>query len=177
MLNRILKYGAIGGVIIAIPTFTIPVQFRHHIPDVMAMTIGYASMLIALTTVFLGIRQQREAQGGVIRFLPALAMGLAISIVASVFYVLAWELVLAVTHMDFAGDYANSVLAHARAKGVPADQLVKLTAQMDDFKRSYANPAYRMTMTFTEIAPVGALVSLVSAALLRNSGFMPVRRA
>ena len=133
--------------------------------------------LIALTTVFLGIKHQRDqVQGGVIGFWRALGMGLAISLVAGIFYALAWELVLAVTHMDFAGDYAKSVIAHQKAKGASAAALAKLTAQMDDFQRSYANPAYRMTMTFTEIAPVGVLVSLISAGLLRNSGFLPARR-
>jgi hypothetical protein len=176
MLKTILKYGAIGGIIVAIPTFTIPVQFRHDIPDSLAMAIGYTSMLVALTTVFLGIKHLRDtAGGGVIGFWKGLGVGLAISVVAGIFYVLAWELVLAVTHMDFAGDYARSVIAQARAKGMAAEKLAKLTASMADFRRSYANPAYRMTMTFCEIAPVGVLVSLVSAALLRNSRFLPVR--
>ena len=174
MLRNILVYGVIGGVIVGIPTFTIPWQFANHIPDGMAMLIGYATMLIALTTVFLGIKHQRDAvQGGVIRFFPALGMGLAISVVAGIFYVLAWELVLAVTHMDFAGGYAKAMIAGSHAKG-PA--LAKLVAEMEQFKRDYANPLYRMPETFTEIFPVGVLVSLISAVLLRNSRFLPARR-
>ncbi len=39
----------------------------------------------------------------------------------------------------------------------------------------YAKPWYRMPMTFAEIFPVGILVSLVSAALLRNPRFLPAR--
>jgi hypothetical protein len=177
MLRNILVYGAIGGIIVAIPTFTIPWQFANHIPSGTGMLIGYASMLIALTTVFLGIKQQRDTQGGVIRFLPALGIGLAISIVAGIFYVLAWELVLAVTHMDFAGDYAKAAIAHQKARGVSGAALARTVAEMEDFKRSYANPFYRMTMTLTEILPVGVLVSLVSAGLLRNSRFLPARRS
>ena len=177
MLRTILKYGVIGGVIVAIPTFTIPVQFRHHLPDAVAMAIGYTTMLVALTTVFLGIKHQRDGvQGGVIKFVPALGVGLAISIVAGIFYVLAWELVLAITHMDFAGDYARAVIANARARGISGTALAKTVTEMEDFRRSYANPFYRMTLTFTEIAPVGLLVSLVSAGLLRNSRFLPARR-
>jgi len=48
---------------------------------------------------------------------------------------------------------------------------------METFKREYANPFYRMPMTFTEIFPVGVLVSLVSAALLRNSRFLALPRS
>jgi hypothetical protein len=48
---------------------------------------------------------------------------------------------------------------------------------MEAFKVQYANPMYRLPMTFVEIFPVGVLVSLVSAGLLRNSRFLPFRRA
>ena len=39
----------------------------------------------------------------------------------------------------------------------------------------YANPLFRLPITFTEILPVGLIVSLISALLLRNSRFMPAR--
>ena len=54
--------------------------------------------------------------------------------------------------------------------------LAQLTAEMEAFKKSYAKPLYRLTEGFTEIFPVGVLVSLVSAGLLRNRGFLPARR-
>jgi len=47
---------------------------------------------------------------------------------------------------------------------------------MERFKTMYANPAYRLPMTFVEIFPVGVLVSLMSAAVLRNSRVLPARR-
>jgi hypothetical protein len=46
---------------------------------------------------------------------------------------------------------------------------------MDAFKRQYANPLFRLPMTFAEIFPVGVLVSLVSAAILRNPRVLPAR--
>ena len=51
----------------------------------------------------------------------------------------------------------------------------RLAAEMAEMKRNYANPLYRMPMTFAEIFPVGLLVALVSAALLRNPRFLPAR--
>ena len=47
---------------------------------------------------------------------------------------------------------------------------------MQRFKTQYAHPLFRMPMTFTEIFPVGVLVSLISAGLLRKSTFLPARR-
>lgn len=47
---------------------------------------------------------------------------------------------------------------------------------MQRFRTQYANPLFRMPMTFTEIFPVDVLVSRISAALLRKPGFLPARR-
>ena len=41
----------------------------------------------------------------------------------------------------------------------------------------YANPLYRLPITFVEIFPIGVLISLISAVLLRNSRFLPARRS
>lgn len=63
-----------------------------------------------------------------------------------------------------------------RAAGASAAELAALQTWMAEFRVSYANPLIRLPITFSEIFPVGLLVSLVSAALLRNPRFMPLRR-
>ena len=102
-------------------------------------------------------------------------MGVAISFIAGVFYVFAWELAQATVVHDFAGNYAASTIANARANGADEATIAKLTAQMEAFKIQYANPLFRLPMTFIEIFPVGVLVSLVSALVLRNSRAAPAR--
>jgi hypothetical protein len=176
MLKRILIYGAVAGLIVGVPLFTMTVAMQGHPEPPYSMVLGYSIMLIALSTVFVGIKRHRDADlGGVIAFWPAFGLGLAISIVAGIFYVLAWEAALAVTHMDFAGVYAKAMIAQQQAKGVSVEALARLTAEMEQFKVQYANPFYRLPMTFAEIFPVGVLVSLVSAGLLRNRRFLPAR--
>jgi hypothetical protein len=140
------------------------------------MAIGYATMLVALSAVFMGIKHHRDvAGGGVIRFWPAFGVGLGISFVAALFYVAAWELVQATIVDDFAGSYAKSVIAAQQAKGVDPAALAKLSAEMEAFKVQYADPLFRLPMTFAEIFPVGVLVSLVSALVLRNPRVLPAR--
>jgi len=178
MLKTVLSYGAIAGLIVAIPMLGMAVALNDHPPLAWGWAIGYLTMLIALSTVFIAIKRYRDVdQGGVVRFWPAFALGLGISFVASVCYVLAWEASLAVTHMDFAGSYAGILIEQQKAQGVSGAALEKFVAEMEQFKASYANPLYRLPMTFTEIFPIGVLVSLISAALLRNRGFLALRRA
>jgi hypothetical protein len=79
--------------------------------------------------------------------------------------------------MDFATTYAEAMLENARARGASAEALATMRAELDAFKVQYADPLFRLPMTFMEIFPVGVLVSLVSAALLRNPRFLPARRS
>ena len=177
MLRTILKFGVIAGLVVGgfeIVTFVV---FSGMPPLKYGMLIGYTTMLIALSAVFVGIKQHRDVdRGGVIGFWPALGVGLGVSFIAGIFYVAAWEAVQAMTHMDFASSYAQAIIASEKAKGASAETLAKLSTDMEAFKVQYANPMYRLPMTFVEIFPVGVLVSLISAGLLRNSRFLPARR-
>ena len=174
MLQKILNYGVLAGLVVGVPLFAMTVAMRAHPAAPYGMVIGYTIMLIALSFVFVGIKRHRDLdRGGVISFWPAFGVGLAISVIAGIFYVVAWEAALAVSHLDFADGYAKALMAQQQAKGASAATLAKLSAEMQEFKVQYANPLYRVPMTFAEIFPVGVLVSWVSAGLLRNSRFLP----
>ena len=174
MLHTILKYGVIAGVVVGGFMFATFLAFSGMPPLRYGMLIGYTTMLVALSAVFVGIKRHRDVdRGGVIGFWRALGVGLGISFVAGIFYVLSWEAVQALSHMDFASTYARAMLDGERAKGASPDALAKLAADLETFKVQYADPLFRLPMTFAEIFPVGVLVSLVSAGLLRNRRFLP----
>ena len=177
MGRDILKYGVIAGLVVAAGMWGTLLAFGKEMPHgMLGMALGYLTMLVALSAVAMGIKHHRDvAGGGVIRFWPAFGMGLAISFVASVFYVAAWEIAQATVVHDFASNYAASVIANAKANGADAASIAKLGARMEAFKLQYANPLFRLPMTFAEIFPVGVLVSLVSALVLRNPRALPAR--
>lgn len=176
MLRYIVTYGVIAGVVVGVPLSAVTLTMSGHAMMSYGMLIGYLTMLIALSAVFLAIKRHRDVDlGGVIKFWPALMLGLGVSAVAGVIYVIAWEVSCAVAHADFAGAYARAMIAEQEAKGVSGVALARFKAEMDQFKVQYANPLWRWPETFAEIFPVGVIVSLVSAALLRNSRFMPAR--
>ena len=175
MTRSILMFGVIAGLIVNAPMMFFLVV-RPVKPYVDSLFFGYLVMLLALSMVFVCVKRHRDGpSGGAIRFLPAFLMGLGVSIVAGAFYVLGWEIYQAAAHYPFADDYARASLAAAHAKAVTPARLAQLTAEMARFKTQYANPLYRLPMTFMEIFPVGLLVSLISAGLLCNRRFMPVR--
>lgn len=176
MLRYILIYGVVAGVVVGVPLSVLTLTMSGPTMMSYGMLVGYLTMLIALSAVFLAIKRHRDVDlGGVIRFWPALALGLGVSTVAGVIYVVAWEVSCALAHADFAGAYAQALIAQQEAKGVSGEALERLLAEMEQFKLDYANPLYRWPMTFAEIFPVGVIVSLVSAGLLRNSRFLRVR--
>jgi hypothetical protein len=175
MLRIILIYGVIGGIIVAVPMVVSTLTLTEDTVPENAALYGYLSMLLAFTMVFVGIKHYRDkVLGGVIRFLPALGVGLGISAVASLFWVLGWELTLA-SGFDFGTAYTDSVVAAAQARGAPAGEIERLKKETAEFLVTYANPLVRLPMSFVEMFPIGALISLISAALLRNSRFLPAR--
>ena len=177
MFRLILKYGVYAGAFVGAVLFGTTIAMAGHPPPSWGVAFGYLSMLIALSAVFIGIKRHRDEDlGGVIRFWRAFGMGLAISFVAGVFYVLAWELALAVTKLDFAETYSKMLIEQQKAKGISGEALARFVTELEQFKTAYKNPLFRLPMTFVEIFPVGVLVSLVSAGLLRNSRFLPLRR-
>lgn len=177
MSGIILRYGIIAGLIVAVPMVwrMLSVEAGDTNP-LGGMLVGYLTMLVALTAVFLGIKQYRDkVLGGAIRFLPAFGVGLAISAVACVFYVVGWEISMAFSEFDFTAWYSNYMIEAAKARGASAAELAKAVEEARDFAESYRNPLVRIPFTFIEMFPVGVLVSLISAAVLRNARVLPAR--
>ena len=172
MARIVIVYGLISGLIVIagiIGTIVVHGDQPHG-----NVWLGYLIMLLGMSAVFIGVKQHRDQNnGGVIRFLPALGVGLAIAVVASLAYVLIWEVYLALTDYSFMPEYTAAYLEQQRSAGVSGEAYRALQAQMQTYVEQYRSPLYRLPMTFLEIAPVGLLVSIVSAVLLRNSRFLP----
>jgi hypothetical protein len=175
MSRIILIFGTVAGLVVAVPMCLLVANAEPGSAETSHFT-GYLIMLLALSLVFVGVKRLRDRElGGVIRFVPALLAGLGISAVAGLIYVIGWEITLAVTDFAFIDSYSNAAIEAARARGASAAEVQAVTAKMDEFREQYANPFFRLPVTFIEIFPVGLVVSLISAALLRNSRFLPAR--
>ncbi len=175
MLRISLIYGAIAGLVIIVVLIAgLTVLSGEHF--ITTEWFGYLTMIVALSAIFLGIKRHRdEALGGVIKFLPALALGLGIAVVAGVIYTLVWEIYLASSGYHFMDSYVAGVIAAKKAHGLSGPALAAAIAEMNAMKAQYDNPLYRLPMTFLEIFPVGLIIALLSAAVLRNPRVLPAR--
>jgi NADH:ubiquinone oxidoreductase subunit K len=176
MLRTALIYGIAAGLIVAVPMFSLLAMDSEHTSWSSSQLFGYSLMILALSLIFVGVKSYRDkVKGGVIKFGPAFLVGLGISVVASVIYVVGWEITQSLMQNDFASGYANSMIEAAREKGASPAEIEAMSTQMTEFQHMYANPLFRLPMTFIEIFPVGLIISLIAAALLRNPRFMPAR--
>jgi hypothetical protein len=185
MTRIILIYGGIGAVIVGSLMIAGMLSWT---PEQMAgsdegsmdsgLIVGYLTQIVALTAVFLGIKHFRDRErGGVIKFLPAFLVGLGISAVASLGWVLSWEVVLA-SGFNYQAVMNEMTAQQAASSGLTGAALEQKIAESQAFMKLYMeNPLVRMPISFIEMFPVGVIISLISALLLRNSRFMPARQA
>jgi hypothetical protein len=178
MLRIIFLYGALAGLIVILPLASVLVWEPSPEATTSSHVFGYTLMVVALSMIFLGVKRYRDRElGGVIKFLPAFLLGLGISAVAGVIYVIGWEISLHLTDFGFVSTYADGMVAKARAGGKTAAEIEKMVAEMDAFRVQYMNPLFRLPITFVEIFPVGVVISLATAAALRNPRVLPARAA
>ena len=112
MKKLVLVYGVIAGlVIIVINTLSLELGFGH-------VWLGFLVMFIAFSSIFVAVKQYRdETLGGIIQFGTGFLVGLGITIVASVVYMLVWELYLVLTDYAFIDSYADSIVDSRLAAG------------------------------------------------------------
>ena len=178
MTNIIFLYGTFAGLIVIGAMIAVIISAGGQ-PDMSdnSLFFGYPTMIVALSMIFFGVKRYRDRDlGGVIKFVPAFLMGLAIAVVAGVIYVAGWEVYMAATDGSYMKAYMDHYIAGEKAKGLTGAALDKLVAEMDAMMIAYnTNMPYRMGLTFLEIFPVGVIVALISAALLRMPRFLSAR--
>ncbi len=166
-----LVYGGAAG-LITIIVMTAGIASSDGQGVLGSQAVGYLIMLVAMSLIFVGIKRYRDTEcGGVIKFLPAFGLGLGMAAVAGVAYVIVWEIYLATTDYAFYDQYAAAQLETKRAAGATQAELDALRQSMDMFQ----NPVVRAPITFLELFPIGFVIALVSAALLRNPKVFPAQ--
>lgn len=127
--------------------------------------VGYATMVVIFSLIFFGVRSYRNKHlHGLISFGKAFKIGFWIALISSTMYVVVWLFYYYLFVPDFIDIYTQHVLSNCTT----ASDFSTKTAEMANFKEMYKNPVFVILITFSEILPVGLVVTLVSALMLKK---------
>ena len=168
MKKTILTFGLISGAISSgMMVATVP--FADKIGFDKGAVIGYTGIVLSFLLVFFGIRSYRDNLGnGQITFAKAFAVGISITLISCVCYVVTWEIVHFHFLPGFMDKYSAHVVEKLKASGASAAAVQAQLEEAKQFKERYDNPLFNAAMTFIEPFPIGLLITLISAAVLRR---------
>ncbi|RZJ71842.1 MAG: DUF4199 domain-containing protein, partial [Flavobacterium sp.] len=142
MNKNVLVYGLIAGFIasvgIASMAFVDKIDFDN------SMLVAYASMLLAFSLIFVAVKKQRDAQGGMITFGKALRTGLYITLIASTIYVATWMVCYYFFVPDFMAQYTEFAVSQLRAEGASETIIDAKHQEMEVFREFYKNPFFNI---------------------------------
>jgi uncharacterized protein DUF4199 len=170
MKKIVLRFGLASGVIlVAMTAVMLPLCMRGVIDFDHSEIIGYSAMVLSFLLVFFGVKSYRDnVAAGAIGFGKAFGVGLLITLIACAMYVIAWEIAYYNFFPDFLDQYNAHVMEKMRAAGESEAAIRETAAQMAGMAKLYANPLFNAGITFMEVFPVGLIMTLVSAAILRR---------
>jgi hypothetical protein len=176
MRKIILIHGLIAGTIVAGFMFaSLPFWDNGTLTFDNGELVGYASMVLSLSVVFFGIKKCRDdILEGTITFWQAFKVGILITLIASVIYALAWEVAYHTFAADFTEKMSQHYLEKATREARSEEELKQTIEQTENFSQWYKNPLLRFGITLTEILPVGIIITLISAGLLRKKEVLPL---
>lgn len=177
MKKNVIVFGLIAGfivstlMVISMARCNSDPNFEH------SMLLGYASMVLAFSFIFVGIKNYRDKYNdGLITFGKAFRIGLYISLIASTIYVVVWLIDFYVFIPDFMDKYVAHMLKEAKENGASATELAKQAKELASNQELYKNPIMVVLFTYMEILPVGILVSLIAALILKRKPGHPVSK-
>ena len=168
MKKTVLTFGLIAGVIISV-LMGGSLLLADKIGTGHSMALGYTIMVASFLLVYFGIRSYRDnVLGGQISFGRAFACGILITLITSVCYVAMWEILYFNFMPHFMDSYFAAQIHKVQISGLDPATTAAQVAAIQHSQQLYQNPLVNMVYTFMEPLPVGLLVTLISAAILRR---------
>jgi hypothetical protein len=176
MRKTVLTFGIIAGLIVVAMMFiTIPLYKSGALKIDAGEIVGYTTMIIAMSMIFFGIKSYRDNRlNGAIKFGTALQLGVLIAGIASIMYVIGWEIDYHFFNPDFMEMYGRAMIKKAQESNASVEKMKEIKDQILMMEDAYGNIFKRMGLTLLEILPVGLLIALISATILRKKEMLPV---
>ena len=170
MKKTVLTFGLIAGVMISV-LMDGSLLIANKVSSGHSMLLGYTMMVASFLLVYFGIRSYRDnTLAGQISFGRAFACGILIALITCVCYVATWEVIYFNFIPHFMDSYWAAQIQRIQSSGLDSATIAKQVAAIKHSQELYQNPLVNMAYTFMEPLPVGLIMTLISAAVLRRKG-------
>ncbi|RIV19910.1 DUF4199 domain-containing protein [Fibrisoma montanum] len=173
MKRTVLIFGLVLGTILCV-NMVYMVNLCYTNPDFQSNDlVGYAAMVVIFSIIFFGVRDYRNKQlNGVITFGKAFRTGALIALIGSTMYVVVWLFY----YYLFVPDYLDKYIPHVLSETARNDaaELAAKTQEMQNFKEMYRSPLFVVLITYSEVLPIGLVVALVSALILKKKNQLEI---
>ena len=167
--KTILTFGLISGVLASVLMIATLPFFKDFEHGNKGLIVGYTSIVLVALLIYFGIRSYRDnLAGGAITFGRGFTIGLGITLISCVIYVVAWEIVyFNFMHGSMDTYFARLIQQAQSSPGTPEAIQAKVAA-IRHSQQLYENPFVNALYTFIEPFPVDVVITLISAAILRK---------
>lgn len=164
MKKNILIFGLIIGTILCI-NMIIMINMMYNDPDFKGNDIvGYTVMVVTFSLIYFGIRKYRNKYlDSFISFGKAFKIGALVAFVGATIYVIVWLFYYYLFAPDFMDVYTVYILENTAESDLQAK-----TVEMANFKEMSKNPLFVILITYSEVLPIGLVVALISALMLKK---------
>ena len=168
MKKAVLVFGLISGLIMSV-LMGGSLLVADKIGSGHSLVLGYTIMVASFLLIYFGIRSYRDnTLAGQISFGRAFACGILIAFISSVCYVVMWEVIYFNFMPHFMDSYFAAQIHKVQSSGLDAAAIAARVAELQRSQQLYQNPLVNMAYTFIEPFPVGLIIALISAAILRR---------
>lgn len=172
MKNYIFKYGLLSGLLIGLVMSIIMVvtMGAEAGSSRFSEVAGYIIMLLGLSLIIVGTKRYRDYElGGLISFGKAFKVGILITLIASLIYAIWWMIFYAAgPGQQMMTEYTEAAREGIRQSALAQEEIQKQLDNIEKWTEMYKNPFVRFGITLMEIIPVGLVVTIVSALILKK---------
>jgi len=177
MKRVVLNFGLISGFIMSV-LMGGSLLLANKIGSGHNMALGYTIMVASFLLVYFGVRSYRDdTLAGKISFGRAFTCGILITLITTICYVAMWEILYFNFMPHFLDSYFAAQIHKVQSSGLDPATTAARVAAIQRSQELYQNPFINMAYTFMEPLPVGLIITLVSAAVLRRKATVEPARA
>jgi hypothetical protein len=131
-----------------------------------AMILGYSIMLLCTLFIFFGIKSYRDNYNdGVISFVKAFQVGILITLVSTIMYTVAWEILYFNFINDMMDGYFAEIANQMKASGASQTELQEA---LDGAIKYKTNVLYNSMFTMMETTPVTVPMTLIASLVMKR---------